>query len=376
MSTAPNHPASPAPDDALASSRLAARTASTEGGPIVIAVRHLRRRPVAVVCFIVLCIYFLITAASYVDVPGARLIGDRFEEMATLRLIGPDGKALEFVPPTLGRPDLTDVAQRDYPADAVARWEARGEREPLPALSVHFLFGTDLQGRSVLWRMLYGARVSLSVAFGASLLALFIGTTLGALAGYFGGPVDAVITWLFTTVASIPRILLVLAMAYALRDLDLTFFGLLDPSSDAPGMIMLILAMGLTSWVSLCRLIRGEIIKQKSMDYEAAARSLGMSRRRILIRHLLPNAFYLVIIQFSLIFPLFIHLEVILSYLGLGAGNAVSWGQMIQASLQEMMRTPIVWWQLAAATLAVFGVSLALNLFGDALRDALDPKLL
>ncbi len=111
------------------------------------------------------------------------------------------------------------------------------------------------------------------------------------------------------------------------------------------------------------------------MDYESAARSIGMSKTRILVRHLLPNAVYLVIIQASLIFPLFIHLEVILSYLGLGVDQGVSWGQMINASLQEMIRTPPVWWQLAGATVAIFGISLALNLFGDALRDALDPKL-
>ncbi len=218
--------------------------------------------------------------------------------------------------------------------------------------------------------------MSLTIALGASILAIGIGTALGAVAGYLGGATDAFITWLFTTVASVPRILLVLAMAYSLRGKQVDLFGLLAEPVRLTGAGMLIVAMGLTSWVGLCRVIRAEVLKQRSLDYESAARALGVGRWRILARHLLPNAFYLVIIQFSLLFPLFVHLEVILSYLGLGATTGVSWGQMIQASLQEMMRTPVVWWQLATATVAVFGFSLALNLFVDALRDALDPRLL
>ena len=327
-------------------------------------------------CFVVLCLYFGLAGASYLYGPGdSRFVGEWFEDFATRRLVGPDGISLEYVPPTLGRPDLSKLAQFSYaPADRAA-WEARLGEQREPAASINFLLGTDQQGRSVLWRTLYGARMSMTVALGASILAISIGTTLGAIAGYFGGATDAFITWLFTTVASVPRILLVLAMAYSLRGKQVDLFGLLSEPVRLTGAGMLIAAMGLTSWVGLCRIIRGEILKQKTMDYESAARALGLSRGRILVRHLLPNAFYLVIIQFSLIVPLFIHLEVILSYLGLGAGGGVSWGQMIQASLQEMMRSPVVWWQLAAATAAIFGISLALNLFGDALRDALDPKL-
>ncbi len=345
------------------------------GSPTMMAIRHLRRRRIAVVCFGVLCLSFGLAAVSYIRGPGdSRFIGEWFEDMATQRLVGPDGVSLEYVPPTLGRPDLSRLAHFDYTSTDRAVWETLGQ-EQRPAAAINFLLGTDQQGRSVLWRTLYGARMSLTIALGASILAIGIGTALGAVAGYLGGATDAFITWLFTTVASVPRILLVLAMAYSLRGKQVDLFGLLAEPVRLTGAGMLIVAMGLTSWVSLCRIIRGEMLKQKSMDYESAARALVLSRGRILVRHLLPNAFYLVIIQFSLLFPLFIHLEVILSYLGLGASSGVSWGQMIQASLQEMMRSPIVWWQLMAATVAVFGISLALNLFGDALRDALDPKL-
>ncbi len=346
------------------------------GSPTVMAIRHLRRRRIAVVCFAVLCLYFGLAAASYLRGPGdSRFIGERFEDLATWRLVGPDGVSLEYVAPTLGRPDLSKLAAFEYtPADR-AVWETPPGQPRRPAAGINFLLGTDQQGRSVLWRTLYGARMSLTIALGASILAIGIGTALGAVAGYLGGATDAFITWLFTTVASVPRILLVLAMAYSLRGKQVDLFGLLAEPVRLTGAGMLIAAMGLTSWVSLCRIIRGEMLKQKSMDYESAARAMGLSRGRILVRHLLPNASYRVIIQVSLLFPLFIHLEVILSYLGLGASSGVSWGQMIQASLQEMMRSPIVWWQLMAATVAVFGISLALNLFGDALRDALDPKL-
>ena len=355
---------------------LEARHLGATGSPAAMAIRHLRRRRIAVVCFAVLVIYFGLAALSYLYGPGdASFIGERFEELATRRLVGADGISLEYVPPTIGRPDLSRLTHLDYSSDDIAYWETRAGEEARPAAGINFLLGTDVQGRSVLWRTVYGARMSITIALGASVMAILIGTTLGAIAGYFGGMADVFITWLFTTVASVPRILLVLAMAYSLKGREIDLFGLLDDPIRLTGPGMLIVAMGLTTWVSLCRIIRGEILKQRSMDYEAAARAVGLSRSRILVRHLLPNAFYLVIIQFSLIFPLFIHLEVILSYLGLGATTGVSWGQMIQASLQEMMRSPVVWWQLASATAAVFGISLALNLFGDALRDALDPKL-
>lgn len=351
------------------------RHLATMGSPAMMAIRHLRRRKIAMVCFGVLCLYFGLAAVSYLRIPGdSRFIGEWFEDLATQRLVGPDGVSLEYVAPTFGRPDLSRLSHFEYTATDQAFWETRGQ-EQRPAAGINFLLGTDQQGRSVLWRTLYGARVSLTIALGASILAIGIGTALGAVAGYLGGATDAFITWLFTTVASVPRILLVLAMAYSLRGKHVDLFGLLAEPVRLTGAGMLIVAMGLTSWVSLCRIIRGEMLKQKSMDYESAARAMGLSRARILVRHLLPNAFYLVIIQFSLLFPLFIHLEVILSYLGLGASSGVSWGQMIQASLQEMMRSPIVWWQLVSATVAVFGISLAINLFGDALRDALDPRL-
>ena len=380
----------PSPNPSTTPPALAARFTSRPSSPAGIAVRHLRKRRIAVACFFILVFYALPMVISYVRMPGTwaetiehedgrveevqherEFIGEWFEELASRRLVDQNGAPLDYCRPSLTGPVRYDELERAW-VEREGHWEKTPAKDRKPASNFHFIFGTDIQGRSVFWRTLYSCRMSLTVALGASLLAIVIGTSLGAIAGYFGGLLDVIITWLFTTVASIPRILLILALAYSLRGQE---FDLLGLSVQLTGVPMLILAMGLTTWVSLCRIIRGEIMKQKEMDYESAARALGVSRPRILVRHLLPNAMYLVIIQFSLIFPLFIHLEVILSYLGLGATEGVSWGQMIEASLLEMMKSPIVWWQLTAATIAVFGVSLALNLFGDALRDALDPKL-
>ena len=239
-----------------------------------------------------------------------------------------------------------------------------GERYEAP--SVKHGFGTDFLGRSVWRKTLYGAKISLTVAFLASLISIAIGLPLGAMAGYFKGWVDEVIVWFFTTVQSIPHIVLILAFAFVMK--GRTFFGY-----QLRGISVVYLVMGLTSWVGLCRLIRGEVIKHRNRDYVTAAKAYGCSRRRIILRHIIPNVFHLVIISFSLRFVSFIHAEVILSFLGLGVKGEPSWGVMIDDARQELYRG--CWWQLAAATLAIGLLSLALNIVGDALRDAMDPKL-
>ena len=231
--------------------------------------------------------------------------------------------------------------------------------------------GTDIFGQSVWRKTLYGAKVSLTVAFFASLISVAIGLPLGAIAGYFGKWIDEVITWFYSTLQSIPYILLILAFAFVLRD-KVIFAGTKWEYSLA-GMPAVYLAIGLTSWVGLCRLIRGEVIKHKERDYVVAARAFGCSDFYIIFRHILPNVFHLVIIDFSLRFVAFIHAEVILSFLGLGSKDAPSWGVMIDDARLELARG--VWWQMAAATVTIFVLSVSLNIFGDALRDAIDPRL-
>ncbi|MGD9109964.1 MAG: ABC transporter permease [Phycisphaerales bacterium] len=248
---------------------------------------------------------------------------------------------------------------------APIRWSEEVDKQYQPP-SEKNIFGTDIFGQSVWRKTLYGAKISITVALCASFISIFIGVPLGAVAGYFRGWVDEIIVWIYSTLSSIPYILLILAFAVVLR--DKTLFGY-----KLTGITSVYLAIGLTSWVGLCRLIRGEVIKHKERDYVLAAKSYGCSGRRIIFKHLIPNVFHLVIIDFSLRFVSFIHAEVILSFLGLGEATRPSWGAMINDARIELSRG--VWWQMAAATIAIFFISLALNIFGDALRDCLDPKL-
>lgn len=219
-----------------------------------------------------------------------------------------------------------------------------------------FLLGTDVLGRSVLQRVIHGTRIALVVGFVSTGIAIPIGILFGLCAGYFRRA-DELIVWFYTTIDSIPYILLVLALALIL----------------GKGLIAVCIALGLTSWVSACRVVRGEVIKQKELDYVQAARAMGAGHGRILFMHILPNVMHLVLIQASLVFVDAVKSEVILSYLGVGVQGEPSWGVMIDDARIELIGRG-VWWQFAAATLAMFALLLAFNVFNDALRDALDPK--
>ena len=219
------------------------------------------------------------------------------------------------------------------------------------------IFGLDIFGQSVWKKTIKGAEVAMSVGLVTGIISMIIGVTFGSLAGYFGGKVDELVVWLHTTFSSIPYIMLLIAIAFIL----------------GKGMVSIYLALGLTSWVGTCRLVRGEVMRHRDRDYVHGAAAIGGGEFRKLFKHILPNVFHVVIINFSLQFQVAIKSEVILSYLGLGVQNQPSWGTMIDDAKLELARG--VWWQLAAATTAMFIIVLAFNILGDALRDALDPKL-
>ncbi len=227
--------------------------------------------------------------------------------------------------------------------------------------------GADILGRSVIWRVLYGARVALEIAVTASAITIAIGVVLGVLAGYFGGWVNDLITWLFTTVSSVPWILLVLALVFVLKGVEIW------PGQSIPELWLVIIALGFTDWVGLCRLMRGEVIKHRERDYVQAARAAGLGHVRIVFRHILPNTVHIVIINFTLGAIGYVQAEVALTFLGLGISEKPSWGRMIDDAKLELLKG--VWWQAAAATVAIAILCLALNMLGDALRDALDPRL-
>lgn len=218
-------------------------------------------------------------------------------------------------------------------------------------------FGTDYLGRDVFSKVIHGTQIAMSVGLFTSLIAIPIGVVLGAIAGYFGGVVDEIIVWFYTTISSIPYIILVASISFIL----------------GKGLSTVYIALGVTSWVSLCRLIRGEVMKHKNRDYIQAATAIGGGNFRKLFIHILPNVTHIVIINTSLQFVTAIKSEVILSYLGIGVQGEPSWGTMIDDAKLELARG--VWWQLAGATIFMFFIVLAFNILGDALRDALDPKL-
>lgn len=219
-------------------------------------------------------------------------------------------------------------------------------------------FGTDFLGRDTLSRAIHGGRVAILVGFFASGISTFIGLSLGAVAGYFSGWVDDFIVWLYSTFDSIPYILLISAFAFALGQ----------------GILNLYLALGLTSWVKLCRLTRAEVLKHKEKEYMMAAQALGVSHSKRIVYHLLPNIAHLALIQFSISFVAAIKLEVILSYLGLGVEPGTpSWGYMINDAYSELSAG--IWWNFLAAAFFMFFLILSINLLTDALRTALDPKL-
>ncbi|MCS7049451.1 MAG: ABC transporter permease [Verrucomicrobiae bacterium] len=223
--------------------------------------------------------------------------------------------------------------------------------------SLRHPLGTDSLGRDVLLQVIQGTRIAFEVGILTSLIAIPIAVVLGALAGYYGRRVDDFIVWLYTVFDSIPGLLFILAIAIVV----------------GKGLLGVCLGIGLTTWVGLCRLIRGEYIKHRDRQYVLAARALGVKNFAIMFRHILPNVLHLVIISFSLRFPGAILTEVVLSYLGVGVQGEPSWGIMISDAKLRLWQGH--WWELAGATAAMFFIVLAFNLFGDALRDALDPKL-
>lgn len=239
---------------------------------------------------------------------------------------------------------------------AVPGWKESVGIEYLPPSAEHWM-GTDLFGRNVFAKVIHGTRIAMSVGLVTSLIAIPIGVFFGAIAGYFGGVVDDLVSWFITTFSSIPNIMLLISVTLIL----------------GKGLTAVYIALGMTGWVGLARLIRGEVMKHKEREYVQAAGALGAGHARKLFKHILPNVMHLVIINTSLQFQTAIKSEVILSYLGIGVQGQPSWGTMIDDARMELARG--VWWQLAGATLAMFVVVLAFNILGDALRDALDPKL-
>jgi peptide/nickel transport system permease protein len=226
---------------------------------------------------------------------------------------------------------------------------------------LHMSLGTDRQGRSIFLRAVYSIKVAIKVGIVTALAAVLIGTLLGGAAAFFGGWIDHAVTWLYTMLSSIPYMVLLIVLVYAF--MGTVFDGTLIP---------LYVAMIATFWIGPCRVMRGETLKLKEMEYVQAAQALGFGRWYTLLRHVLPNAAHLMLINFSLLFIGAIKSEVILSFLGLGVKGESSWGIMISQSGSEVITG--FYWQIGAATAFMFFLVLAFNILSDAIQDAYDPK--
>lgn len=246
-------------------------------------------------------------------------------------------------------------------------------------LSAYYhVLGTDQVGQDVLWRSIKSIRTGLVVGTLTTLVMLPFAVSLGIMAGYFRGLADDAIQYTYTTLSSIPSVLLIAAAILSLQVYIATneeAFTTVVERADLR-LLFLCLILGVTSWTGLCRLLRAETLKLRELDYIQAATALGVGNAQIMMRHILPNVMHLVLITVVLDFSVLVLAEAVLSYVGVGVDPSTdSWGNMINSARLEMAREPIVWWSLASAFVFMFGLVLAANLFADAVRDAFDPRL-
>jgi oligopeptide transport system permease protein len=220
----------------------------------------------------------------------------------------------------------------------------------------HYLFGTDYSGRDLLARIIYGGQISIMIGLIGTLFSVFIGIVLGALAGYLGGRVDYIIMRIVDVMYGLPYMLIVI--------ICMAIFG--------RSIMNLFIALGIVSWLTIARMVRGQIMSLKNSEYVEAARSMGAKTWRIIFRHMIPNSLSIIIVYSTLRVPAFIMQESFLSFLGLGVqAPFASWGSLISNGVSSMTIYP---WRLLFPSIAMTLFLFAMNFFGDGLRDAFDPQ--
>ncbi|WP_372526882.1 ABC transporter permease [Piscinibacter sp.] len=249
---------------------------------------------------------------------------------------------------------------------------------PVISLMGHYhVFGTDRTGNDVLYQALKSVRTAFVIGTLATVATLPFAVVLGVLAGYFKGWVDEAIQYLYTTLTSVPNVLLIAAcvlMVQVFLDKHPEMFETGSERSDLK-IFLLCVILGLTGWATLCRLVRGETLKLRELDFVQAATAFGVSSVRIMARHITPNVMHLVLITTVLSFSDLILYEAVLTYVGVGVDPSMnSFGGMINLARSEMSRDPVVWWSFAAAFAFMVTLVLAANLFADGVRDAFDPR--
>ncbi len=266
---------------------------------------------------------------------------------------------LTWAPERVAPYNALHMEARYLPPLSKVTWPAHtlADGTPVPAREHRYWLGSDNLGRDVLQRLVQGARIAFHVGVMTSLIAIPLGVLLGCLGGYFGGKVDSFVVWLCATVSAMPGLLFILAIALI----------------AGKGLFGIYLGIGLTTWVSVCRNIRAEVIKHRDRAYVQAARVLGYSHGRILFRHILPNVMHIVLISFSIRFPASVATEVFISFLGIGVQGEPSWGIMINNARARLWQG--IWWELTFVSVAIFLLVLIFNRLADALRDVFDPAL-
>jgi peptide/nickel transport system permease protein len=327
------------------------------------------RRGLVRASFAVLCAYTLVALLDSVgfhpplrDASGAVL---RHPETGRMQM-DPDGMSVLDAVLT----PIRTAREKTYSAPLAARQfthersrDASGavvlERPPLRYPRRHLL-GTDRVGQDVLYLALKGVRTGMIIGAFTTLLIIPLAMLFGILAGYRGGWVDDAIQYVYTVLSSIPPVLLIAAFMVIMGQ----------------GLLQLCVIMGVTSWTGLCRVLRGETLRLREMEYVQAARATGVPDRTVMLHHIAPNVMHVVLITAVLGFSGRVLAEAVLTYIGIGVGiDTISWGVMINDALRELARAPVIWWKLGASFLFMLGLVLPANLFGDALRDALDPRL-
>ncbi len=298
---------------------------------------------------------------------------DKAKIKAQAKVAAQNAQSSEEVDPKAIRKELGIKAKLFGYSQAELEKKAAGEK-----VFPH-VFGTDMYGRDILVRVMYGARVSMAVGICAAFLVLIIGAVYGSISGYCGGKVDAVMQRIVELIYSVPEMLVVLLIATALKPILTeyvnsgsgplkSFVGVLGPN-----LISLFIAFGMLYWVTMSRIIRGQVLQLKEQEYVTAAKALGASGSRIIRNHLLPNCIGQIVVTTCLQIPSAIFLESFLSYLGVGVSAPLpSLGSMATDALSGMYTYT---YRLIIPALVLSIMILAFNLFGDGLRDALDPKL-
>jgi ABC-type dipeptide/oligopeptide/nickel transport system permease subunit len=281
-----------------------------------------------------------------VDVEIARKLVESLRQQATAQLEASNPLTVSALD------DIEPAIERLFPSPSGASGAVYGLRTAL---------GTDAQGRSILVRGVYSAKIALQVGVVVAIISVLFGSLLGAAAAYYGGWIDSAVTWLYSTLSSLPQLVLLAVVAFM-------FLG----SDFERSLVPVYVALCSTFWIGPCRVIRGEVLKIKQLEFAQAATVIGFGRLYILIRHVLPNTLHLMFINFSLLFIGAIKSEVILTFLGLGVKDGASWGLMISQAAPEVING--YFWQLGTATVLMLVLVLAFNVVSDALQDAFDPR--